>query len=165
MRRPTNRAKETADSRNALRAQRAFTLLEVLVAMFVLGTAISSLFVLMSRSLNNEARAEAVNRALMLGQSKLNEILISHRGSNDPSASELEVGSSISGQWDELTRWEAAARSAREGSAAMTSQVFPVQILFTVYWKRDSRGRENALLLETTQLWATPPAVPRGATE
>jgi prepilin-type N-terminal cleavage/methylation domain-containing protein len=135
-------------------SEKAFTLLEVLVAMFVLGMSISSLFVLMSRSLSNVERMESVSRALMLGQSKLNELLISHQAlDGDSTVKSLEVGNAISGQWDELTRWEASATTASGREAAMTSSVVPVQILFTVYWKRNSGGRENSLLLETTQLW------------
>jgi len=146
--------------RRRAHSERAFTLLEVLVAMFVLGMSISTLFALMSRSLSNVERMQIVNRALMLGQSKMNEILISHRTADGGgSAKNLEVGDSISGQWDELTRWEATAGVVKMRREVSMASAIPVQIQFTVYWKRNPGGKENAMLLETTRLWsATPPA-------
>lgn len=140
-------------SRVRSRAERGFTMLEVLVAMFVLGTAVSSLFVLLSRSLGNVERAEAVNRALSLGRSKLNEILITHRATGSSPAEDLLVGNLISGRWDEFTRWEASAALAHAESAATMPAVAPVQIALRVYWKRNANSRENSVLLETTQLW------------
>ena len=55
--------------------QRGFTLLEALVATAVLGMAVAALLGLLSGALRNAARLEAPERALLLGQSKLNELV------------------------------------------------------------------------------------------
>jgi len=56
--------------------ERGFTLLEALVATAVLGASVAALLGLLSGALRNAARLEAPERALLLGQSKLNELLV-----------------------------------------------------------------------------------------
>src|SRR3990167_7380308 len=64
-----------ASRKQAVSLQRGFTLLEALVATAVLGASVAALLGLFSGALRNAARIEAPERALLLGQSKLNELL------------------------------------------------------------------------------------------
>jgi prepilin-type N-terminal cleavage/methylation domain-containing protein len=131
-----------------------FTLMEVLVAMMILGTAIAALFGLLSGSLSNLRRAESARHAAALGRSKLNELLIS-RGPQTmvQGGPSLRLGETIGGSWDELTRWSARATPIREERSPAVLTFIPVKVDFTVFWRRDEGGKENEMLLETTQLW------------
>ena len=131
-----------------------FTLLEVLVAMVVLGTAIAALFGLLSSSLGNLRRVESTSRAAMLGRSKLSELLVQRGMPMAPAdMSQLQLGGTVSGRWDEVTRWEATASAGSSRIASNRSISVPVKIQLAVFWRRDPNERENRLLLETTQLW------------
>jgi len=128
-----------------MRNQRGFTLLEALVATAVLGASVAALLGLLSGSLRNAARMEAPERALLLGQSKLHELISAGVTEEDPSTS-LRAGPSTSlpsaplrtsraggdtsethalpfdqtleGRWDERFRWEARATRFRPAPSA-----------------------------------------------
>ena len=55
-------------------SQRGFTLLEVLVATAIMGTAVAALFGLLSGALGNMQRMRGPSQALLLGQSLMNEL-------------------------------------------------------------------------------------------
>ena len=131
--------------------------MEVLVAMMILGTAIAALLGLLSGSLSNLRRVESARRASMLGQATLNELLIPRGLPASVSAADaaepaLRLGETISGSWDSATRWEARATALKQQRDAAGPQHTPVNVEFTVYWRREQSGPENKLVLETTQL-------------
>lgn len=131
-----------------------FTLLEVLVALVVLGTAISAMFVLLSTTLRNVRKVESAERAVSLGKSKLNELLVGSGAELISSANDFPFGSqTITGSWDELTRWEAFASTPPGTDSNSIAAMVPVKIDFDLFWKTDTTGAESRLRVETVRLW------------
>ena len=123
-----------------------FTLLEVLVATVILGTAVAALFGLLSGALRNADRLQAPEQALLLGQAKLNELLAVGA---EPSGAEVSLNQKVEGRWDDRFRWEAmVSPSFPEGAPGAT---ILVRIALDVFWKSGA-GEERKLSLETYQL-------------
>lgn len=136
------------------RIRSGFTLLEVLVAVVILGTSITSMFVLLNTTLRNTRKVEAASRAISLGHSKLNELLIkSPEESTDYAGGVLIPDQQIAGSWDEMTRWEALASEHPKSVSVASSPITPLQVRFVIYWKSDASGEESQLLLETIRLF------------
>ena len=160
------------ESRSGLRG---FTLLEALVATAVLGAAVAALLGLLSVSLRNAARLEAPEQALLLGQSKLNE-LISAGVTEEISSPSLRAGGeasqthaltfdqTLAGRWDERFRWEARATrfrpapSAAEGSSPERTpgETLLARITLDVFWRTVNEQTERKLSFETYQLRREP---------
>src|SRR3990172_490576 len=86
--------------------EKGFTLLEVLVATAILGTAVAALFGLLSGALGNLSRLQEHQQALLLGQSKLNELLVAGVEAGNGATVETPLDEKIQGRWDEQFRWE-----------------------------------------------------------
>ena len=106
-----------------------FTLLEVLIAMALVGIAVAALMSGMSGSLRNLARAENYERAVLVGRAQLNRLLVE----------QPLVPGRLAGRWDESVRWEAEIRrwnpagtDAVEQRAALPPLVL---VTLTVFWK------------------------------
>src|SRR5688572_23288187 len=97
--------------------QRGFTLLEALVATAVLGASVAALLGLLSGALRNAARLEAPERALLLGQSKLNELLAP--GGVRQSAAGAAIAPELAAVFP------AAALAAGQGGGAAATTVAP----------------------------------------
>lgn len=134
------------------RLQQGFTLLEVLVAMVILSTAIVALLGLITTSLNATTRVESATRAAMLGREKMSELLVDGRYSPSGVVNTVGVPPSASGRWDDLTRWEAHYSAGEITAAPGVAVPVPVAIELVVFWKRNRFSAENRLVLETTQL-------------
>lgn len=136
------------------RAPSGFTLLEVLIAMVIVGTAVTSLMYLMSGSLSNLRRVESASTALQKAKRQMNQLLAQELpqmvfSSGDTPA----VYGNEAGQWNDLGRWEASARPLRDGgSFAPGTRVVPVRVVMDVWWKRDAGTAERHFKLETIQL-------------
>jgi len=152
-----------------MRNQRGFTLLEALVATAVLGAAVAALLGLLSGSLRNAARMEAPERALLLGQSKLHELIsagVTEENGDTSEAHALPFDQTIEGRWDERFRWEARATrfrpapSAAEGSSSEPTpgEIVLARITLAVFWKRETDREEQTLSFETCQLRREPAA-------
>jgi len=134
---------EIRNPKSAIRNQRGFTLLEVLIATAIIGIAVSALMGGFSGSLRNLARAGDYERAVLLARSQINRLLIEQT---------LEPGP-LSGRWDDNYRWEAEvsqwdpARAREHGSGEPLPKVAVIR--FTVYWK--GVGGEKSLTLETAK--------------
>ena len=106
-----------------------FTLLEVLVAMALLGIAVAALMSGLSGSLRNLARTEAYEKAVLVGRAQLNRLLIE----------QTLVPGRLRGRWDETFRWEAEIRRWNPAGAAAGEQqpALPplVLVTLTVFWK------------------------------
>ena len=118
-------------------ATHGFTLLEVLVAMALLGIAVAALMSGLSGSLRNLARTETYEKATLVGHSQLNRLLIE----------QTLVPGRVAGRWDETFRWEAEIRrwnpagaAAGGRQAALTPLVL---VTLTVFWKGAS-GEQRA---------------------
>ena len=114
-----------------------FTLLEVLVAMALLGIAVAALMSGLSGSLRNLARTEAYEKAVLVGRAQLNRLLIE----------QTLVPGRLRGRWDETFRWEAEIRRWNPAGAAGGEQqpaLLPlVLVTLTVFWKGAS-GEQRA---------------------
>ena len=135
--------------------QRGFTLLEALVATAVLGASVAALLGLFSGALRNAARIEAPERALMLGQSKLNELLSAGVTTENGNA-ELSFDRTVEGRWDERFRWEARATRFRSSPERKPGEILLARITLDVIWKTGSEGAERKLSFETYQLRREP---------
>jgi prepilin-type N-terminal cleavage/methylation domain-containing protein len=124
-----------------------FSLMEVLVAMAILGIAFSTLFSLMSGSLRNIDRIQEHDKIVRWGQMKLNEIVLQTNAGASPQ---------LSGFFDDKYRWQ----TTLEPVAALESPVGKpgyslVRLRLAVIW--DGRSGENQFKLETVT-WLPAPA-------
>jgi general secretion pathway protein I len=71
--------------------QRGFTLLEIMVATLIMGIAVVGVLSAMSTSIRNAARLTAYDRAVMLGRSKMDELLVDTR---------IPLGATLDGKFD-----------------------------------------------------------------
>jgi len=140
------------------RAQRqsGFTLLEVLVATAILGTAVAALFSLLSGSLSNVRRLQAPEQALMLARAQMNELLAaSERGRAESPA--LPLDQKVAGRWDDLSgleyRWEAQATRVPAAREPAPGELILVRIELDAYWHAGDADREKRLTLETYEIW------------
>src|SRR5438094_418413 len=74
-------------------ASRGSTLLEILVATAILGTAVAALFGLLSSSLGNAQKLQAPSQALLLGKSFMNQLIAE--------STEVGVGAAVSTPLDQ----------------------------------------------------------------
>ena len=133
-----------------------FTLLEVLVATAILGTAVAALFSLLSGSLSAARRLEAPEQALTMAQTQLNELLASaERGRG--ASSRLLLDQKIAGRWNDEYRWEAEAARVRTVQDPVPGQAILVRVVLNAFWKPESGNSEKQISLETYQLWQEPP--------
>ncbi|HEY7678901.1 MAG TPA: prepilin-type N-terminal cleavage/methylation domain-containing protein [Terriglobia bacterium] len=133
--------------------QAGFTLLEVLVATAIVGTAVAALLSLLSGALGNVRRLQAPEQALLLARSQLNEALIrSDRGRSAEPV--LRLDQKIDGRWDEQYRWEMQATRFRSSPQPVPGEAILVRITCDVFWI--SRTGERKLTLETYQIWEEP---------
>ncbi len=133
---------------------KGFTLLEVLVATAILGTAIAALMGLLASSLGNLRRLQAPEQARLLAQGQLNDLLIrAERGQAFPV---FPLDQKIQGRWDEQFRWEAQASRLHPSAQTTPGETILVRIVLEAYWKTRVNEGEHKLLLETVQLWRNP---------
>lgn len=109
------------------RAQRGFSLMEVLVAVAIFGILFVTLLGLFSTTLRNVGRIEERERIVRLGQMKLNEITLAlYRG---------ERPSLQTGQFDEKYRWESSLSMLETGEESEKKPPFQlVRIRLAVIW-------------------------------
>ncbi|MBI4465015.1 MAG: prepilin-type N-terminal cleavage/methylation domain-containing protein [Acidobacteria bacterium] len=132
-----------------------FTLLEVLVATAILGTAVAALFGLLSGALRNADRLQGPEQALLLGEAKLNELLAVGAGSSE-TPGELPLDQKMEGRWDEQFRWEALATRFRSSPERVPGEIILTRIELDVFWKTGEEQEERKLSLESYQLWQEP---------
>ncbi|MBI4460962.1 MAG: prepilin-type N-terminal cleavage/methylation domain-containing protein [Acidobacteria bacterium] len=151
----TRRERSAAFFQHPLRKRRetGFTLLEVLVATVILGTAVAALFGLLSGALRNADRLQAPEQALLLGQAKMNELLAV--GADPSSAAALPLEEKVEGRWGEQFRWEALATRLGSSPQRVPGETTLVRIALDVFWKSGT-GEERKFSLETCQLRPEP---------
>lgn len=139
----------------ARRARAGFTLLEVLVALVIVGTAVTSMLHLMSGSISNLRRVDAAGETLLNARRQMNHLLLHEQPELLVSAGgRAALPGRQAGRWDDLGRWEATARPLREEAAA--GSVVPVRVVLDIWWRRDAAGAERHFQLETIQLRRLP---------
>ena len=142
-------------ARSQARRDAGFTLLEVLVATAILGTAVAALFSLLSGSLSNARRLQGPERALWLARTQMNELLAASERGRGSSAT-LLLDQKMRGQWDEQFRWEATATPVPAPVPPAPGETIVVRIVLDTFWKSEASEREKKLTLETYQLWQEP---------
>lgn len=134
-----------------------FTLLEILVATAIMGTAVAALFGLLSTSLGNASRLQAPSRALLLGQSYMNELLSAGIDTGVGTLMAMPLDRKLQGRWDDQYRWEAQATRWNPPPDTAPGQPVLVRIALDVFWKTQPGKQEKKLSLETYQLRPEPP--------
>ncbi len=131
------------------RASSGFTLLEVLMATALAGIAVAALLAGISGSLRNLSRAEAYEKAVLVGRAQFNRLLIEET---------LEPGH-FAGRWDNDYRWAADIRRWNPAEIAADPRTLPPLMLvrLTVFWR--SAGGEKQATFETCKY--QPPAPSR----
>jgi prepilin-type N-terminal cleavage/methylation domain-containing protein len=142
-------------AKNRGRRQAGFTLLEVLVATMILGTAVAALFGLLSGSLSNARRLQAPEQALLLARSELNALLAASEQGRAASPA-LPLDQSIRGSWDDNFRWEARASRVPTTRPVNPGAPILVRVEFNTYWKTETGSGEKQLSFETYELWQEP---------
>ena len=120
-------------------AERGFTLLEVLVAMVLLSIALVAIFELFSTNMRGIAKSDDYSNAVMLGESKMREIL------DDDNLTEKT--------WEETTEDGYRINAVVSNSANDRTENLPIRLLeinLTVSWIKDSK--ERSLNLRTLKM-------------
>jgi prepilin-type N-terminal cleavage/methylation domain-containing protein len=132
--------------------ERGFTLLEILVATAILGTAVAALFGLLSSSLGNARKLQAPSQALLLGRSLMNQLIAESAYASGGTALSTPLDEKIQGRFNEQFRWE--ARATRSDAVAQTSPGQPIlaRMVLDIFWKSDPGKPEKKLTFETYQL-------------
>ena len=68
----------------------------------------------------------------------------------------LLPGEGMSGQWDDLTRWEASVQPLPQPANALPA--VPVRVVLNVWWRRSTGSAERQFQLETIQIRSRPVA-------
>lgn len=132
------RARTTTGSRDG------FSLMEILVAIAVLGIVFTTTFSLMTTSLRNVNRIEEREKVIRYGQMKLNEMVLN--------VNQGKVEQPLSGKFDEKYQWQAQIETYDTRENALTSPPFQVlRIRLSVIWT--ALTRQNSYMLETLA-WA-----------
>jgi len=120
-------------------AERGFTLLEVLVAMVLLSIALVAIFELFSANIRGIAKSDDYSNAVMLGESKMREIL------DDKNLTEKT--------WEETTEDGYRIHAVVSNSASDRTENLQIRLLeinLTVSWIKDSK--ESSLNLKTLKM-------------
>jgi type II secretion system protein I len=125
-------------------------LLEVLVAMVIVGTAVASMMSLLSGSVSNLRRIESASEALLQARSQMNQLLLREQPVVRVQADgRVIAGEKQVGEWNALSRWEATVQPMSETPNA---KAVPVRVLLDVWWRREPSSPERHFQLETIQL-------------
>ena len=154
---------KTPDRKNPSRLlpEKGFTLLEVLVATVILGTAVAALFGLLSGALGNLSRLQSPEQALLLGQNKMNELLAAGFETEDDVTVETPLDQKIQGRWDDRFRWESLSTRFRSSPEPAPGETILVRVELDVFWESGAEKEEKQLSFETYQLRREPPRAVR----
>jgi type II secretion system protein I len=129
-----------------------FTLLEILVATAILGTAVAALFSLLSGSLSNIDRLRGPSEAMMLAQSRMNELLATGTLVGQGTDAAIPLDHKVEGRWNDVYRWEAIATRFEQDKGKATGRPILVRIGVDVFWKSSPNRPEKKYSLESYQL-------------
>jgi prepilin-type N-terminal cleavage/methylation domain-containing protein len=133
----------------AERSTQGFSLMEVLVAITIVGIVYATLFSLMSTSLKNIGRIEEHEKLTRLGQLKLNELVLSVNQGKIPAVS--------SGQFDDKYSWKFHIEPVRFGEILNIPRDYALAtIRLSVFWPGVSQ-QQNEYSLETLTWFSKKP--------
>jgi prepilin-type N-terminal cleavage/methylation domain-containing protein len=124
--------------RKAVNTQRGFTLLEVIVAMTILGLGFSAMFAGMSQSAHNITKLEQVEKREMLARNLLAELDLV----------QLTSGATASGIFEDGTRWRLEVQPYIQPATQVSASV--VRIELRLEW--DARAGLQTRTIETYRL-------------
>lgn len=125
----------TVNRRSALRQERGFSLLEVVVAFAILALTLGLLLQLFSRALNTTALSGVYSRAITLAEARLNAV-----GIDIP----LELGS-YSGDSESDLSWQVYVDPYDLGEISGEPVLEPLRVSAVVSWE-DAAGRHQVAL-------------------
>jgi prepilin-type N-terminal cleavage/methylation domain-containing protein len=123
-------------------AQQGFTLLEVLVAALIMGIAVAGLLQGLSTSTRNAARLSQYDRATLLAQQKMDELLV---------ASEIQRGQPLQGTFDPAIDggspigWRAVIQPFEVAPGAGTGQWVVDRVQLQIWWMDGETRHEFSL--------------------
>lgn len=137
-----------------------FTLLEILVATAILGAAVAGLFGLLTGSLGNMRRLRGPSQALLIGETRMNELLAAGIATGKDMPGTIPLDQKIEGQWNDQYRWEALATRFHPPEHLSPGQRIMVRFVVDVFWKPNADSAEKKLSLESYefQIEPQPPA-------
>jgi general secretion pathway protein I len=125
--------------------QRGFTLLEVMVATVIMGIAVAGLIAGLSQSVKNASRLTAYDRAVMLANTKMNDLLLDVN---------LPFDGSAEGEFDRdqtggiATGWRASMRPFDVPPNAQPGTMILQRIALELWWQPGS-GTRRSIQLES----------------
>ena len=131
-----------------------FTLLEVVIAVVLVGIAFGAILQAFSQSLRNIRRIDVYQVAMQMAQNKMNELLIDDQVVDD---------GVLEGAWDDNFRWRAALETHEVDDLAVDKSRLTTRLLYirlTVYYRFESRDRQIKLF--TSKLVPKPQVGERG---
>jgi len=126
-----------------MRRQRGFTLLEALVAVMILGSAVAATSGVLSTSLRNIGRAEDYQRVTLLARAQMNELM---------ALPAWKDGTTWSGEWAGDYHWTARAELVPPAHGAENAVYVLVRMTLVGVWKT-TRGSKS-YTLETARVQA-----------
>jgi prepilin-type N-terminal cleavage/methylation domain-containing protein len=123
-------------------SQSGFTLLEVLVAALIMGIAVAGLLQGLSASMRNAARLSQYDRATLLAQQKMDELLV---------ASEIRRGQPLAGAFDPALTggspigWNAVVQPFETAPGAAPGQWVLDRIQLEIWWMDGQTRRAFSL--------------------
>ena len=133
------------------RCARGFTLLEVAIALAILGVGVVTVLEILSASLRMEAASGVRTRAVVLARTLLDDTM---------TTAEVVVGQEA-GRYDETYRWERAVREAPEQTDSsgrefeIRSDVTIYEIEVSVLWPQTA-DREGVYTVRTLRVGPSP---------
>lgn len=125
--------------------QRGFTLLEVMVATVIMGIAVAGLIAGLSQSVKNASRLTGYDRAVMLANTKMNDLLLDVNlpfdGSAEGEFDRDQTGGIASG-------WRASLRPFDVPPNAQPGTMILQRIALELWWQPDS-GTRRSIQLES----------------
>jgi len=128
-----------------MKRQRGFTLLEALVAVVILGSAVAASSGVLSTSLRNIGRAEDYERVTLLARAQMNELL---------ALPDWKDGNTWSGQWAGDYHWTARAEVVPPEAGHQNDAYWLVRMTLVSVWKT-TRGSKS-YTLETARIQMRP---------
>lgn len=137
-----------APARPRRHSDAGFTLLEVVIAVVLVGVAFGAILQAFSQSLRNIRRIDVYQVAMQLAQNKMNELLIDDQVVDD---------GVLEGAWGDNFRWRAALETHEVDDLAVDKSRLTTRLLYirlTVHYNFE--GRDRQIKLFTSKLVPKP---------
>ena len=118
------------------KAQRGFTLLEILVATTIMGIAVVGLLSSLSTSMRSAGRVTDADRAALIARNKMEELLADHT---------LPFQGNLQGTFDDSSGWSAQIAPSETPPRVTQGALILQRIGLVVWWKNGENRREFPL--------------------